>query len=246
MKCAFCQNFQISQNWQDQQYHEINCQTLAEQMIYLQDTLKCHNINFVSPSHFVPQIVRAVLLAIPLGLKIPLVYNTNGYDSRDTLRELEEIIGIYLPDIKYASNKWAKKFSDTENYVEHSRFAIKEMYRQAGNLIVDKKGIAQKGLIVRHLILPHGLADSRESLTWLANEISPDITLSIMSQYLPQNRAPQILPISRKITVSEYNEVTMLLEELGMENGWLQGMDSPEAYVPDFNRKNHPFTMETE
>ena len=245
MSCAFCQNFQISQRWQEQQSHDINCQTLAEQMIYLQDTLKCHNINFVSPSHFIPQIMRSVLLAIPQGLKIPLVYNTNSYDSLDTLRELEGVIGIYLPDIKYAANKWAKELSDTGNYVEYSRSAIKEMYRQVGNLAIDKDGIAQKGLIIRHLILPHGLAGSRETLTWLAREFSSDITLSIMSQYLPQNKASQIPLISRTISVSEYNEVTILLEELGLENGWLQNMDSPEAYVPDFNRKTHPFLPET-
>ncbi len=241
MKCAYCQNYKISQRWQEQQSHTIDCRTLAQQMVYLQDELKCHNINLVSPSHFVPQIVRAVLLAIPMGLKIPLVYNTNGYDALETLRELNGIIGIYLPDIKYASRKWAKELSDTFDYVEYSRLAIKEMYRQVGNLMVDENDIAQKGLIVRHLILPNNLAGSRDSLTWLARELSPEVTVSIMAQYLPQNKAPQIPMISRTISISEYNEVTRLLEELGLENGWVQGMDSPGEYLPDFDRQGQPF-----
>ena len=142
-------------------------------MLYLQDELGCHNINFVSPSHFVPQMVRAVLEAVPMGLRLPLVYNTSGYDSLETLRELDGIISIYLPDLRYASNKWGRKFSRVPDYVERSRAAIKEMYRQVGDLEVDDEGMAQKGLIVRHLILPNGLAGSEDSLGWLVSEVSP-------------------------------------------------------------------------
>ena len=242
MRCVYCQNYQISQNWKKQKSKEIDCHTLAERMLYLQDELGCHNINFVSPSHFVPQLVRAVLEAVPMGLRVPLVYNTNGYDSIASLKELDGIIGIYLPDLRYASDSWAKKFSHTQDYVTKARQAIKEMYRQVGDLIVDEFGLAQRGLIVRHLILPNGLAGSEESLIWLARELSPTVTVSIMSQYLPLHRAQQIPLLSRTISVAEYETVLQLLSDLGLENGWVQEMGSSESYLPDFEREGHPFS----
>ena len=240
MRCVYCQNFQISQDWKAQRLNEMDFQTLAQEMLRLQK-IGCHNINFVSPSHFVPQLVRAVLLAIPLGLRLPLVYNTGGYDSIKTVKALDGIVDIYLPDIRYASDKWSKQFSGAPDYVSHAREAIREMHRQVGNLVVDETGIAQRGLIVRHLILPNGLAGSRESLTWLAQEISPEVTVSIMSQYYPAHRAPRIPLLARKITPAEYAEVVKLLDSLGLENGWLQEMDSSEYYLPDFERQGHPF-----
>ncbi len=241
MRCVYCQNHQISQDWSRQQSKEIDFHALAERMLYLQDGLGCHNINFVSPSHFVPQLVRAVLEAVPMGLRLPLVYNSSGYDSTKSLRELDGIISIYLPDLRYASNKWARRFSKAPDYVERDRAAIKEMYRQVGELVVDEEGIAQKGVIVRHLILPNELAGSEESLTWLAQELSPTVTVSIMSQYLPMHRAPKIPLLSRKITTAEYETVLQLLDELGLENGWIQEMVASENYVPDFEREGHPF-----
>ena len=168
MRCVYCQNHQISQDPEAQQRYEVDTRTLAERLLYLQDELGCHNINFVSPSHFVPQMVRAVLEAVPLGLRLPLVYNSSGYDSVKTLRELDGIISIYLPDLRYASNELGRKYSRVRNYVESSRAAIKEMYRQVGDLELDDNGVAQKGLIVRHLILPNGIAGSEDSLGWLA------------------------------------------------------------------------------
>ncbi len=245
MRCVYCQNYQISQDWKKQIANEMDCRVLAEKMLYLQE-LGCHNINFVSPSHFVPQMVRAILEAVPMGLKIPLVYNTNGYDSVTTLKELDGIISLYLPDLRYASDEWADKFSHTADYVAHSRRAIKEMYRQVGNLVEDESGIAQRGLIVRHLILPNGLAGSEESLTWLARELSPQVTVSIMSQYLPTYSALGIPELSRTITVAEHKAVVRLLDRLGMENGWIQEMGSAENYVPDFEREGHPFNPATE
>jgi putative pyruvate formate lyase activating enzyme len=212
-------------------------------MLYLQDELGCHNINFVSPSHFVPQLVRAVLKAMPMGLKIPLVYNTNSFDSVKTLRELDGIISIYLPDLRYASDIWAEKFSQVSGYVAQAREAIKEMYRQVGELVVDEFGLAQQGLIVRHLILPNGLAGSEDSLAWLAGEISPAVTVSIMSQYSPQHRAQRISLLARMISVSEYEAVLGLLDELGLENGWVQEMGAAESYLPDFEREGHPFSL---
>jgi putative pyruvate formate lyase activating enzyme len=210
-------------------------------MLYLQDELGGHNINLVSPSHFVPQLVKAVLEAVPLGLRIPLVYNTSSYDSLDTLKVLDGIISVYLADLRYASNKWGWKLSRVSDYVERARGAIKEMYRQVGNLVVDEDGIAQRGLIVRHLILPNSLAGSRESLFWLANEVSPAATVSVMAQYYPAHRAPQIPLIGRRINEQEYEEVIGLLDELGIENGWVQEVDASDTYQPDFARRGHPF-----
>lgn len=241
MRCIYCQNHQISQSWQEQETNEVDCHTLADKMIYLQDELRCHNINFVSPSHFVPHLVRAVLEAVSKGLRIPLVYNTNSYDSLESLAELDGIISIYLPDLKYSSNTWSEKFSQTSDYVEQSRAAIKEMYQQVGELVLDDFGIAQKGLIVRHLILPNELAGSRDSLTWLANEISPAVTVSVMSQYSPQHRAMSVPLLSRIISSSEYETVVKLLDELGLENGWVQEMGAQMNYLPNFKREGHPF-----
>jgi len=220
----------------------MDCHTLAERMLYLQDELGCHNINFVSPSHFVPQLLRAVVEAVPMGLRVPLVYNTNGYDSIASLKELDGIISIYLPDLRYASDRWAKKFSHAPDYVARARQAIREMHRQVGGLVVDESGLAQKGLIVRHLILPNGLAGSEESLTWLVRELSPTVTVSIMSQYMPMHRASRIPLLSRKITVDEHETVLQLLTDLGIGNGWVQEMGAAEEYLPDFEREGHPFS----
>jgi len=241
MRCIYCQNYQISQNWRKNNLKEIDYRTLAEKMIYLQDEQGCHNINFVSPSHFVPQIVRAVLEAVPMGLRVPLVYNTNGYDSVASLKELDGIISIYLPDLKYASNDWAKKFSYTPDYVLTARQAIKEMYRQVGNLITDDFGLAQQGIIVRHLVLPNGLAGSEDSLTWLVRELSPSVTISLMSQYIPLYRARGNPLLSRRITTAEYETVVQLLRVMNIENGWVQEIGSSEYYVPDFEREDHLF-----
>jgi len=210
-------------------------------MLYLQDELGCHNINFVSPSHFVPQLVRAVLEAVPMGLRLPLVYNTGSYDSIKTLKELDGIISVYLADLRYASNRWGKKFSQVSDYVERAHAAIREMYRQVGDLVVDNKGIAWKGLIVRHLILPNKLAGSRESLAWLVREVSPAVTVSIMSQYFPAHRAWQTPLLNREITLEEHSEVIEILDELGLENGWVQEMGASGNYLPDFVREGHPF-----
>jgi putative pyruvate formate lyase activating enzyme len=241
LRCVYCQNHQISQNFEAQQSNEVDPHTLAERMLYLQDELRCHNINFVSPSHFVPQLVWAVLEAVPMGLRLPLVYNTSSYDSIKSLRELDGIISIYLADLRYADNRWGSEFSQVSDYVEQARGAVKEMYWQVGDLVVDGKGIAHKGLVVRHLILPNRLAGSRESLAWLVSEVSPVVAVSIMSQYFPAHHAGQTPLLDREITLAEYSEVIELLNELGIENGWLQEMDASGNYLPDFTCDGHPF-----
>ena len=242
MRCVYCQNYQISQNWKKQRSNEMDCRTLAEKMLYLQDGLGCHNINFVSPSHFIPKLLRAVAEAVPLGLRVPLVYNSSGYDSIASLKELDGVISIYLPDLRYASDRWAKKFSHTPYYVGQARRAVQEMYRQVGDLVVDESGLAKKGLIVRHLILPNGLAGSEESLAWLVRELSPTVTVSIMSQYIPMHRASRVPLLSRKITSEEHEAVFKLIADLGIENGWVQEIAAAEEYLPDFEREGHPFS----
>jgi putative pyruvate formate lyase activating enzyme len=219
----------------------MECQTVAEKLLYLQNELGCHNINFVSPSHFVPQILKTLLLAVPMGLKIPLVYNTSGYDSLETIKTLDGIIDIYLPDLRYGSDKIAKFYSQVPNYVEHARSVIKEMYRQAGNLLLDENAIAQRGLIVRHLILPGGLAGSEESLTWLAKEVSPELNVSLMAQYYPAHHAARFPALSCGISEAEYFEVIDLLDKLNMDNGWIQEMSASDNYQPDFEQGGHPF-----
>lgn len=241
MRCVYCQNYQISQNWRQQKSNEVDCRSLAASMIHLQDDLGCHNINLVSPSQFVPQLVRSVAEAVPMGLHIPIVYNTNGYDSAATLEQLDGIVDVYLPDLRYASNRWARRYSSTPDYVEHNRQAIMEMHRQTGELIVDEHGLAQRGMIVRHLILPNGIAGSEESLAWLARQVSPSVTISIMAQYSPQHRAKRIPSLARTIYTAEYEYVLRLLSDLGLENGWIQEMEASDTYLPDFSREGHPF-----
>jgi putative pyruvate formate lyase activating enzyme len=240
LRCVYCQNSQISQGHGP--YEQIDSRGLAQMMLYLQEELHCHNINLVSPTHYVPQIVEAICQAVPLGLNIPIVYNTNAYDSLETISALDGIVDIYLPDIKYASDKQAKRFSDAPKYVEYNRPAIAEMYRQVGNLITDDKGIAQRGMILRHLILPNRLAGSEDSLKWVATALSRDVTLSIMAQYYPCHHAPDELLLARRITAGEYREVVEIVNSLGLDNGWLQQLDSAEHYLPDFQREGHPFS----
>lgn len=246
MRCVYCQNYQISQDPEAQERNEIEPRVLAERMIYLQDGLGCHNINVVTPSHLVPQIVRALLYAVPLGLRIPLVYNTSSYDSVRTLRELDGIISIYLADLRYASDRYARRYSRVRHYVESSRSAIGEMHRQVGDLVVDKSGIAQRGLIIRHLILPNDIAGSEESLRWLVDEVSPRTAVSIMSQYYPTHRASKHPLLNRRISPPEYNMVVNLVEKLNIVNGWVQGMESPDSYLPDFRREDSPFLSNKE
>jgi len=241
LRCIYCQNHQISQDKKRKHSSEMDFHALAERLIYLQDELHCHNINFVSPSHFVPQMVRVILEAVPMGLRIPVVYNSSGYDSVSSLKELEGIVSVYLPDLRYASDMWAYRLSRARKYVTHARAAILEMYRQVGNLVLDEEGTAQRGLIVRHLVLPGGMAGSRESLTWLVEEVSPEVTVSIMSQYYPAHRASRVASLSRKLRVSEYSEVIEIVNNLGLENGWIQEMEAADNYQPDFEREGHPF-----
>jgi putative pyruvate formate lyase activating enzyme len=241
LRCVFCQNADISQHLHQPEDYEYTPRRLAKIMLYLQNEKKCHNINFVSPSHVVPQIVEAVCIACDYGLHLPLVYNSNGYDSVQTLQLLDGIIDIYLPDLKYADDLYARKYSAALHYVETARAAIKEMYRQAGLLQQDDRGVARRGLIIRHLVLPSQLAGSRASLEWIAREISGDVTISLMAQYYPANFAAQIPLLARPLQDGEYQQVLTVLEKLGLHNSLYQELNSADHYRPHFFAADHPF-----
>ena len=236
LRCVFCQNYQISQ---EREGRPIETEELANAMIHLQDK-GCHNINWVSPTHFVPHIMEALFVAIQKGLTLPIVYNTNGYDSLEILKLLDGIVDIYLPDIKYSTEENGRKYSGVDDYVKHNRIALKEMHRQVGTLKMDANGIAQRGLLIRHLVLPNKLAGSLESLNFVAQELSPETHMSLMSQYHPCYKACDHPDVRRRLNVPEYNEVVEHAEELGLENCFIQELHSSDDFLPDF-KKEKPF-----
>jgi putative pyruvate formate lyase activating enzyme len=218
MKCKYCQNFPISQLRHGK---EITTQELAEMMLYLQSK-GCHNVNFVTPSHLIPQVLQSLSLAWEKGFNLPLVYNTSGYDSVKTLKLLDGIIDIYLPDMRYADDSIAKELSSAEDYVEINRLAIKEMYRQVGNLVIDEHGIAAKGLVIRHLILPHNQAGSEDIFRFIKTEVSEEAYVSLMGQYFPSYKAGECVSIDRKITPEEYESAVDSFFKAGLSRGWMQ------------------------
>jgi putative pyruvate formate lyase activating enzyme len=242
LKCVYCQNYQISQGAIGK-YDVYSAQQLADIMLQLQ-ARGCHNINLVSPTHVMPQFVSALALAVRDGLNLPVVYNSNGYDNVDVLSQLDDVVDIYLPDLKYADSAIAVELSSAPNYPDIAIAAIGEMYRQKGALVTDDNDIAISGVIVRHLVLPGNLSGSREILSRLANEVSPDITVSIMAQYFPTHRAIEYkqFPLHRTITADEYDEAIDAFADAGLENGWAQELsEAPENYQPDFDKEEHPF-----
>ncbi len=218
-RCRFCQNYPISQLGVG---NRVSVERLAEMMVELQ-AKGCHNINFVTPTHFAAQIVLALPRAVELGLRIPLVYNTSGYDSLETLRLLDGIVDIYLPDAKYADDDVARRLSGFVGYVEADRAALKEIFRQVGDeLVLDEEGIARRGMIIRHLVLPGGLAQSAEVFRWIARELSPNVHVSVMSQYFPAYRVLDDPVLGRKVSPDEYLEAVEAFEQAGLQNGWFQ------------------------
>jgi putative pyruvate formate lyase activating enzyme len=212
LKCQYCQNADISQLGHGQ---EVDPSELATMMLRLQH-MGCHNINFVSPTHVVPQILAAVLIAAEAGLRLPLVYNTGGYDSLATLALLDNVFDIYMPDMKYSSETSARRLSKVKDYPRINQAAVAEMHRQVGDLCVDERGIAQRGLLVRHLVLPGGLAGTADIVRFLANQVSPDTYINIMDQYRPCYKAHQIPELNRRITSQEYAEAVHLAREAGL------------------------------
>jgi putative pyruvate formate lyase activating enzyme len=238
LRCVYCQNYQISQYADEITTRTLSPDELADEMLALQRK-GAHNINLVSPTHVMGQVAEALCIAREQGLSIPIVYNTNGYDAVETLRCLEGLIDVYLPDIKYSDDAIARSCSGISDYVEVNRQAIAEMFRQVGNLVCNRRGVAQRGLLVRHLVLPEDRAGSKDSLAFLAS-LSTRMVVSIMAQYAPQHKARNLPPLHRKITEAEYETVLDRAWELGLERCFVQEYESSEVLVPDF-RKANPF-----
>lgn len=245
LRCVYCQNYQISQTWKEQKKNEISHERLAEMMLELQER-GCHNIGFVSPTHFAPQMARSILIAAENGLRLPIVYNTNAYDSVEVLRLLDGIVDVYLPDLKYAENDAGFTFSKVRGYKDFARKAIKEMFRQTGDkLIYGADGLLKRGLVIRLLVLPNDLAGIEENLTWIRDELSPKVAISLMAQYYATNKAAtdeRYILLSRRISEREWFSAIEILEELGMEEGFMQEYESASHYYrPDFTDKDKPF-----
>ncbi len=245
LRCVYCQNYQISQTHKEQKKNEITHERLAEMMLELQDR-GCHNIGFVSPTHFAPQMARGILLAARQGLKLPIVYNTNAYDSVEVLRLLDGIVDIYLPDLKYADSDAGFQYSKVRDYKEHARAAIKEMHRQMGDsLVFGEDTLLKQGLMIRLLVLPNGIADIESNLRWIRDELSPKTAISLMAQYYATNKAAtdeRYILLSRRISTGEWFEAVSLLEDLGMDEGFMQEYESASHYYrPDFTDAEKPF-----
>ena len=245
LRCVYCQNYQISQTHKEQIKNEVSHERLAEMMLELQER-GCHNINFVSPTHFAPQMARAILIASEQGLRLPIVYNTNAYDSVEVLRLLDGVVDVYLPDLKYAEDEAGFLYSKVRSYRDCSRSAIAEMYRQMGDrLVFNEDSLLQRGLVIRLLVLPNDIANVCESLRWIRDELSPRVAVSLMAQYYPTNVAgahARYALLSRRIRESEWLRAVSALDELGMEEGWMQEYDGAAFYYrPDFNDHETPF-----
>jgi putative pyruvate formate lyase activating enzyme len=212
LRCLFCQNYPISHQGDGR---EVSFERLARMMLELQK-MGCHNINFVTPTHYVPQILKALSVAIPLGLSVPLVYNTSGYDAIASLKLLDGVFDIYMPDFKFGASDPAKKFCQAPDYPDFARQAIKEMHRQVGDLSMDQNGVARRGLLVRHLVLPSGLAGTREVMHFLATEISRNTYVNIMDQYYPCGDIPPRSPLERRISTEEFEEALGIAGEEGL------------------------------
>jgi len=216
LRCIYCQNYDISHLGYGQRMTE---EELALSMLSLQNR-GCHNINFVTPTHFTPQIVKATKIAVEKGLHIPIVYNCSGYEAKSTIELLDGIVDIYMPDIKYSDAENAKKYSNAPDYFDRCKEALKEMHRQVGDLKVDENGIAWRGLLIRHLVLPNGLAGSAEVLKFIATEISKDSYVNIMLQYRPMYKAYEYRELNRGLKMSEYREAIDIAREWGLHRGF--------------------------
>lgn len=230
MNCVFCQNYEISQQGKGK---EISIEELADIFIKQQEK-DVENINLVTPTSYVPQIIEAIKISRGNGLKLPIVYNTNGYEKVETLKMLDGYVDIYLPDFKYSDDDLAKRLSKVDNYFEIVTEALKEMYRQTGKAVFNDEGIMQKGMIIRHLVLPNHVLNSRRVLKWI-NENMHEVYVSVMAQYFPTYKAKEIDDINRKLTKEEYEQIENYLYRLDLENGYIQELgEHEEEYVPNW------------
>lgn len=214
LRCQYCQNYEISQLVDGA---PVSAERLARIFLEVQE-MGCHNLNLVTPTHVIAQVLEALELAIPQGFRLPIVYNTSGYDSVAALRLLDGIVDIYMPDLKYSDSQIAQKYSGIEHYWEVAKAAFTEMHRQVGDLVIEN-GLAVRGLLIRHLVLPHGLAGSREALKFIAEELSRDSFVNIMAQYHPTYKAFEYPELSRRITSKEYWEIVEYARSLGLHRG---------------------------
>lgn len=232
MNCIFCQNYEISQLGKGK---EISIQDLARIFLEQQER-NVANINLVTPTSFVPQIIEAIKIAKTRGLHIPIVYNTNGYENVETIKLLEGYIDVYLPDLKYAENELAKKYSKIYNYFDIATNAIKEMINQVGVPKFDKNGMITKGVIIRHLVLPNYIENSKKVLKWIKENLPNDIYVSIMAQYFPTYNAKKDNKINRKLTKEEWRQIEDFVDEIEIENGFIQELgEHEEEYVPKWD-----------
>lgn len=232
MNCIFCQNYEISQLGKGK---EISIQDLARIFLEQQER-NVANINLVTPTSFVPQIIEAIKIAKARGLHIPIIYNTNGYENVETIKLLEGYIDVYLPDLKYAENELAKKYSKIYNYFEIATNAIKEMINQVGVPKFDKNGMITKGVIIRHLVLPNYIENSKKVLKWIKENLPNDIYVSIMAQYFPTYKAKEDNKINRKLTKEEWRQIEDFVDEIEIENGFIQELgEHEEEYVPKWD-----------
>ena len=232
LNCIYCQNYEISNLGKGK---EITIEHLAK--IFLNQQEKgAHNINLVTPTMYVLQIIEALKIAKSKGLNIPIVYNSNGYENVETIKLLNGYIDVYLPDLKYYSNELSKKYSNVDNYFETATKAIKEMYNQVGKSKFDENGLIKKGVIIRHLVLPNHIQNTKNILKWIKDNMPDDIYVSVMAQYFPTYKAKQDNLINRKLNKKEYNEVLNYLYSLDLKNGYIQELGKhEEEYVPDFD-----------
>ncbi len=232
LNCVFCQNYEISQLGLGK---EITIEELAAIFLKLQNK-NVNNINLVTPTSYVPQIIEAIKIAKNKGLIIPIVYNTNSYENVEILKLLEGYIDIYLPDLKYAENNLGKQYSNINNYFEIATKAIKEMYRQVGNIEFDENGIAKKGIIIRHLVMPNHVENSKKVLQWIKDNMPDDIFVSVMNQYFPTYKAKEFKDINRKLTNREMKKIEEFIYSLNFKNGYIQDTEKNEQqYVPNWN-----------
>lgn len=240
LRCDYCQNFVISQNPKTEIRNEVSHERLAEIMLELQ-TMGCHNIGLVSPTHFAVPILKSIKLANDKGLTLPIIYNTNGYDSVEILKLYKDVVDIYLPDFKYGNNDYGRRYSKVADYFDNAKLAVKEMYEQVGSELIYENGVVVRGLIIRHLVLPNGLADSEEVFKFIA-ELDSKIHISLMAQYFPTNRAEKNILLNRAVRNSEFDRVADLLDKYELENGWIQEMESQDFYRPNFDQdREDPF-----
>mgnify|MGYP001121725296 FL=1 len=232
MNCKFCQNYEISQLGKG---IEITIEELSDIFIKQQNK-GVNNINLVTPTMYVYQIIEAIKIARKKGLDIPIIYNSNGYENIETIKKLNGYIDVYLPDLKYYDDEIAYKYSGINNYFENAKSAILEMQKQVGGPKLNENGIIQKGLIIRHLVLPNNIENSEKILRWIKSNINEEVYISIMAQYFPSYKAKQMNDINRKLSEEEYAKIEDLVYELDIKNGYMQELgEHEEEYVPDFN-----------